>query len=235
MAILLQQTTDTFITEVNGVAVSNFNSRYWTKNGPNDIHSHLNLSNVPVYVNDFHTDKINQVLVEDYVHIGENTTIIKSQLQFNAPVTVHGNVNMAPAATLNGMDLSEYVKKIVHRYDTGRVYGRKTFTKPLNVSHGIYVKNLNGYDVSEDFVLLSGGTYTFSQGLRFRELYASDIEVNGPVEVNGTVNGLNLQYVNENTATEDEPLSIQSDVIFERNVRGKLNLAPGTGSHNRSI
>ncbi|XP_078688175.1 uncharacterized protein LOC144920128 isoform X2 [Branchiostoma floridae x Branchiostoma belcheri] len=179
------------------------------------IEGDLNIVNLQV-------NTINAVNMHDFLHNtmlkSANQTITTPQVIFSHPdgltvkgdLRVEGDVVLSSGGTINGVDVSELYKDMVHQGWDEDISGHKTFANNLVVQSDMSIPGLiNGINIS-DAVLLHT-----DQNISAHVTFAGDLEVDGSIAVTGLVDGVDVSALASRVVTLSTDQEISGQVTFK--------------------
>ncbi|XP_042865449.1 uncharacterized protein LOC122249022 isoform X2 [Penaeus japonicus] len=137
---------------INRLRIDGLQDRYWTKGSDQLVPSSLRIESA-VFKAPVTGKSINYHQMENYLNVVDQQSI-SGKYVFQAPVTVHSNVNFLEGITINGVDVSALKENVVF------LEGDQIITAPMNFSNLTIEYDLrvggklNGWNVSSDLMRL---------------------------------------------------------------------------------
>ncbi|XP_064112419.1 uncharacterized protein LOC135219519 [Macrobrachium nipponense] len=186
----LNITGDINVKSINGLILDGIENRYWSKSKDQVISNPVHISNA-IFNGPLSASTLNGRSLSDYLHNFGNE-VITGSYTFQGNVEVQGNIVLDPGKTVDGIDVSEFAKKVVTLTGQQTITGQKTFSGKVTIIGDLDLGGkLNGIDITKDLLRLDQtiphkGHLTFLSKTTITEL-----EMNGDLTVK-TLNGLDV-------------------------------------------
>ncbi|XP_069173442.1 uncharacterized protein [Procambarus clarkii] len=159
---------------VNGLVLESLATRYWRKSANHTFNTSVYIQNV-VFAGPVLGETVNGLPLTDYLHKSTPETVY-GNYTFQGKVVVKGNILLEAGNTMDNVDVSELLDKVVTLNTPQTITGHKSFLGKVNIAGDLNLQGrLNGLDVATDLLRLDQnlpqtGSLTFTNRIEMTTL-----------------------------------------------------------------
>ena len=209
--------------KINGEDLAKLNSRIVKVFGTYNINGTKRFAdNVTFEKNLTVIGKVNGIRIpQDIVLLSQNQSI-KGVKMFQGDILINGDLDATENVKVDGIDLSLLAGNAVYLNKTQIIFGPIDFKNHIKMSAGMVIDGLiNDVNITKNNLMLRNGEQIASGQKKFK-----NVSINGNMEINGKINGIDLLELNKTSAFIDRHnvFTAEKAIIGNLIIKSKSNV-----------